>query len=222
MSRLPLFTDVEAPPVGPHCAPSASPGYVASAHDRALATIAAATPTLDVLRSAATGYFLARVEGRTFKRNPAIKITLPVSTEAGERAKLIIFPYANRSWGAAVTVVDPRTLFLSLVGLIPVGDRVRQEGRLTILLKAGEAPRFNAFYPATVDLHAHLICTTASLFVDDPAAAVAKSGTHCAFCGRGLVDPQSKARGIGPECFGHYGDFLRNVVAVPTDRRVTE
>jgi hypothetical protein len=49
-------------------------------------------------------------------------------------------------------------------------------------------------------------------FAGDPFAQMI-AGAHvtgnCAICGRGLTDPISLERGIGPECFGHIAPGLR-------------
>lgn len=42
---------------------------------------------------------------------------------------------------------------------------------------------------------------------DDPAKIISKNSTHCVLCGRKFTDPDSMARGIGPECMKLF-DFL--------------
>lgn len=41
----------------------------------------------------------------------------------------------------------------------------------------------------------------------DPGAAIGRNKSNCAICGRKLTDPESQARGVGPECKRMF-DFL--------------
>jgi hypothetical protein len=41
----------------------------------------------------------------------------------------------------------------------------------------------------------------------DPQSTISRNVTHCAICGRGFTDPESMARGIGPEC-SKFFNFL--------------
>lgn len=38
------------------------------------------------------------------------------------------------------------------------------------------------------------------LFANNPELAISKNTFHCAICGKGFTDPESMARGVGPEC----------------------
>lgn len=42
---------------------------------------------------------------------------------------------------------------------------------------------------------------------DDPGKVIAQNSTHCTLCGRKFTDPDSMAKGIGPECVKLF-DFL--------------
>jgi hypothetical protein len=172
------------------------------------------TPMLVALRRAASGYFRARTAGKTYKRDPAIKITISVPAEVGEpEAKLVIHPGIYSQGGRDNRRVTVRAdwIGLVLIHLIPDRDsgRFKQVERIGVGLFSDGTVRLGRRYLRTSDVDAERLCSTAGRFLENPAAAVAASGTHCAFCGRALTDPQSRARGIGPECFGHYGDFLR-------------
>jgi hypothetical protein len=54
------------------------------------------------------------------------------------------------------------------------------------------------------------LCETVFKFLENPDSVIALSGDHCVFCGKKLTVPESRLRGIGPECFGNYGDFLKH------------
>lgn len=46
---------------------------------------------------------------------------------------------------------------------------------------------------------------------EDPAKVVSQNSTHCALCGRKFTDPDSMARGIGPECRKLFDFFVNHM-----------
>lgn len=230
-----LFADLEPPPT-PEPEPKPDPPRKKFVRDPELeAAIASRTDetvarSMDVLRAlgrAAGGYFRSRSEGAIYKRDPALKITLVVPDgEDGIRAKVAISPgiATNHRRGDDRRVsVDPSCVHLVLfqINLNAKPGMWGSKWYECFSVRAclsGEVQREGRWYPMECDVHAEKLCTTAARFVADPAAAVAASGTNCAFCGRALTDPQSRIRGIGPECFGHYGDFLHHLVPAPQEQ----
>jgi hypothetical protein len=45
------------------------------------------------------------------------------------------------------------------------------------------------------------------LVEDDPTALISTQQENCGLCGKGLSDPASRARGVGPECWGLWDKF---------------
>jgi hypothetical protein len=184
---------------------------------------------LSRLRRAAAGYFHSRSDGKLYKRDPALKITIRIPETAGEvDARMVIHPGTSRSGytRARQVRVEPERIELLLIHVVPhrqQPDKVEHQARLSIHLMPDGTARIMRHYPQTSDVDAERLRSIAARFLEDPSAAVAASGTHCAFCGKALTDPHSRERGIGPECFGHYGDFLRYLAsaadaqAIPAD-----
>lgn len=45
----------------------------------------------------------------------------------------------------------------------------------------------------------------------DPGAAIGRNKSNCAICGRRLTDPESQARGVGPECKRMFEFLVRRM-----------
>lgn len=219
----------DAEPTPPAVAPvsvataPADRGQIRAASEaaRALAdaTIGENAAVLSALRRAAAGYFHAAGGGKTYDRRPALKVTIPDPARTPDEpdARLVISPaYDTRYQGAgkAVTVREG-DVNLTLCHLKPKGDKVEWHERLTVCLRDGLPTFLARCYTLTVADDAGRACGVAARFIADPAAAVAASGTSCVFCGRTLTDPGSRGRGIGPECFGRWGDFLSHITRAP-------
>lgn len=230
MNQGTLFQCDESPVAGaPTPAPAPTPGTKPERHRRdpeleALVKrrtreiLVAHAPMLATLRHAASRYFHARSDGKVYRRDPALKITIVApAAEGAPAAKVMIYPGVSRRdiEDTRQVTVEAGWIRLTLCHLVPHEGKVEYRERITLVLDSNGEVRTGRYFPRTSDVDAERTCTTAARFLEDPPAAVAASGTHCSFCGRALTDPDSRARGIGPECFGHYGDFLRYISPAP-------
>jgi hypothetical protein len=119
---------------------------------------------------------------------------------------------------AQARVKDLRRWPLHTIGDAQLREHVRQElpnaeaalVRCEKVYTELEAAR--ADYRRRKDAFGELIKKRVAEFAGDPFAqmiAGARVTGNCAICGRGLTDPISLERGIGPECFGHIAPGLR-------------
>jgi hypothetical protein len=182
---------------------------------RAMETLRAHHEAIEVLRAAAARHFDAATRGRIFPRSPGLKVTIPAPPDGA----MVITPSVRKDGyrGARQVTVGPDRQWLNLERrvLSANGKSYKPIHRLTVAVNPGEAPRITSWHPATVEAEAERLCATAEQFVADPAGTIAASGTHCGFCGRALTDPESRRRGIGPECFGRWGDFMNYLTVEP-------
>jgi hypothetical protein len=168
---------------------------------------------LGALRRASERYFGEATAGKTYKRAPGVKVTIREPAGVGGTEHRLTFEPQTVRKGPRGCEVDPRSIVAILSEVVPAnpegGKDAKWRVRLMIVLNPGPTlVRVGLHYPRTLDVDAGRLCRVARGFIEDPAKAVAASGTHCAFCGRGLTDPASRVRGIGPECFAKYGDFI--------------
>lgn len=140
--------------------------------------------------------------GKKKKKKPSNKLTLidPATGPDDSPHRLII------------EEDDFASFYLKLTRVFPQGRRKNLEKiRLVVyleLLYPASSSKITACSPkVTEDVNRFLSILDG--FLADPAASIAKSGENCVFCGHALTDSASRARGIGPECFGRYGDFIK-------------
>jgi hypothetical protein len=234
MNQLSMF-DIEEPPAAAAQKPPAPQSQPRPQYDpeldgvvlrRTREVIAQNMPVLSRLRDAAAGYFRQRSHSRVYRRNPAFKITIRTPEVDDEpSARMVIYPDASTSGRRSTRQVrvEPDRIYLLLVHVLcrTISGRECLQERLRIVLLPDGTTRLERFSRRTGHVDAEQLCSIAARFLEDPSAAVAASGTRCAFCQKLLTVPESRARGIGPECFGHYGDFLKYIAPVPDSEPTT-
>lgn len=190
---------------------------------RAEGTVVAHRGVFRAIHTAAARHFGEVTAGKAYRRSPALRITLrdPAAGPDDVEHHLMVSPEARTSRGRCD--VHPDRVTLTLVRCLP-GDcpgTYKPDRRLNLGLRPDRDPAITLHYPRNVDVDAARLCRVAARFVADPAAAVAASGTHCSFCSRPLTDPESRRRGIGPECFSKFGDFLRRLIPLDPEAAAT-
>jgi hypothetical protein len=56
-----------------------------------------------------------------------------------------------------------------------------------------------------------MVKTHLDMLSTDPGAAIGRNKSNCAICGRKLTDPESQARGVGPECKRMFEFLVRHM-----------
>jgi hypothetical protein len=166
--------------------------------------------SLITLRRAASRYFRSRTAGKAYKRDPAIKIMIRA---ADSPHMLVIRPAVKKGWARfneRLVTIDPDRIELVLSRqYMSLRGGIVLDPKLSIEVRPDDTVSIGRRCLQTSDGDMQIACDTVARFIENPQAALAASGNYCAFCRKHLTDPQSRARGIGPECFGNYGDFLR-------------
>jgi hypothetical protein len=188
--------------------------------ERARATLAEHAGVLSQVTDAAGRFFRHFTEGKVFKRSPGLKLALPDPGNPQEKddfRKLLIYPQTAKEHvpnafgrlGDRQVVVHPEWVALDMhwTHVNRLGQR-ETRSRLRAYLYRKPQHWLGLYHPDTVDVDAARLCAIATRFLADPAGVFAQSVDHCSFCGRFLETPESRRRGIGPECFGRYGDFV--------------
>lgn len=164
--------------------------------------------TFDALFRAASAHFRAIAGGVIYRRHPAIRVILhdPADGPDVPHARLDIRPAYDRR----AQRINPDRIELVYFTLARPGRSEPWVDRLVLVLSKG-SPRLMACAYQEAHIIVPRLCRIAARFLDDPRAAVAASGQRCAICYRPLADPESRARGIGPECFDTWGELLDRI-----------
>jgi hypothetical protein len=162
----------------------------------------------------AAAFFRAESEGKTYKRRPALSITIP--SEGHPPARLSVFPRWDRMAMRPDTSCILAELLVERISIIGQTHRSTEVG---LTLKVGSAWWHRISTRWGIESLRRLVAT-ADAFLNNPQTSFAQSGDHCCMCRKALVDGQSRARGIGPECF-RRANLLRELVEEVLAKRQT-
>jgi hypothetical protein len=170
------------------------------------------TARLERFRAEMEGLFLClRGEQVAFARKPSINLTLIMAGEPP--AKLIVLP----AWDGYQKQLDCSKVRCEMLAEWDYGGGCRQwEQRATIRLDGGRPAVL--LYGPTIRDDLGRIAATIGDYLDDRRAVLARSCDRCCICDKYLTDPQSRGRGIGPECirkFAGVGPSIWHSIVTP-------
>jgi hypothetical protein len=132
-------------------------------------------------------------------RRPPIGLRL--IAEGEPKAKVVIVPSIRRDRTGLFLRCDSHLIELLHETTVdsPKGPAKHFQRRLSILNERGWTNICGSIY-RTVVSDTERLSATVEDFLSDRRRVLAREHDNCCICGRGLTDPLSRSRGIGPEC----------------------
>lgn len=146
----------------------------------------------------AAGYFGALTEGKCYSRAPA-NVCFRLWMPGEPAARVDIYPAwdrVRRELSKDITIVE-----------MIVQREPKRRSELTLLIRA-DGFELRRCYTRWLNEHLARLRPLLESFTADPLRAFTFADAHCSICGRALVDELSRARGVGPECWGSVCYYL--------------
>jgi hypothetical protein len=166
-------------------------------------------PLLCHLAEAFCGLMRLKPPSQATKRRPSYRLVI----RGDDSHELAVVPNGSNECllgepGRACVRVELYRIYTP--GGDPNGHKLRREVlRIAVYNGAQVQVRLRRYRPRYFAEDVPRLIRLAQHWLAHPLKPLGDTATHCAICGRSLIDEQSCAQGIGPECVKWAGAYLR-------------